>query len=101
MKYLLIFVSIVFFAVLFAPDSASAACAGVAASGTYTVSASCTFGEAVHGVEEGNLVINNGQTLTIGTNETVVWNSGFSVTVDGSIMKSASGATLKKTNVWM
>jgi len=100
--------TIAILAFLFIPSSASALCNDVnaeSASGTYTVTGSCSFSGAggVGGNDQGDIIINTGVTVTINANETVAWNSGFSITLNGTatIVKSASGAVLKKTNLWI
>jgi len=75
-------------------------------SGSYTVATSCTFGSSVNGVDDGGasgsggITINSGITLTINASETVAWAPGSSITNNGTIAKSASGAVLQKGHIW-
>ncbi|MBI3088753.1 MAG: hypothetical protein HYY99_00615 [Candidatus Colwellbacteria bacterium] len=71
-------------------------CSGVPLGGTGTLSANCTI-SGVDGVDNGSLNL-NGYTLTIGSGSTFVWNSGFSITTNGTLAVSGE---LKKTNLWI
>jgi hypothetical protein len=98
-KTLLVIFSL-FFSVL-AGDVFAVMC-DVPLSGSYTVSESCAFDGSVNGVEEGNLVVNEGNTLTINADQSIVVNQGYSITVNGSIAISSSGAQiLMKRNLYI
>jgi hypothetical protein len=79
------------------------ACAAVPLQGDYTVTTTCAFAGLVNGVEEGNLIINNGQTLTINNGYTVIWNPGYSVIIKGSVAinEGSPGGQLRKTYLWL
>jgi hypothetical protein len=85
--------------------SFGSACPGVPLGGDYTVATSCTFAYNVDGVDNGNLTIAGPETcapsgcqLTINAGQTIVWNPGKSVYVNGSIWinKGTPGGQLKK-----
>ncbi len=81
----------------------AASCAGVLPGGDYDVAANCTFAYTVDGVDEGNLTIKSGYTLTINAGQTVAWNQNYTVTIEkpaANIAINVNG-TLKKTNLWM
>jgi hypothetical protein len=89
--------------------SFGSACPGVLPGGDYTVATSCTFAYNVDGVDNGNLTIAGPETcapsgcqLTINAGQTIVWNPGKSVYVNGSIWinKGTPGGQLKKTYLW-
>jgi hypothetical protein len=87
--------------------SFGSACPGVLPGGDYTVATSCTFAYDVDGVDNGNLTIAGPETcapsgcqLTINAGQTVVWNPGKSVYVNGSIWINKPGGQLKKTYLW-
>jgi hypothetical protein len=72
------------------------------------VATSCTFAYNVDGVDNGNLTIAGPETcapsgcqLTINAGQTIVWNPGKSVYVNGSIWINKPGGQLKKTYLWM
>ncbi|MEX2033002.1 MAG: hypothetical protein WD889_00375 [Candidatus Colwellbacteria bacterium] len=71
-------------------------CSGVPLGGDGTLSADCTI-SGVDGVDNGNLNL-NGRTLTIPAGATFVWNSGKTITANGTIAVSGQ---LKKTNLWI
>lgn len=71
-------------------------CSGVPLGGTGTLSANCTI-SGVDGVDNGSLNL-NGYTLTIGSGSTFVWNSGFSITANGTLAVSGE---LKKSSLWI
>jgi hypothetical protein len=88
--------------------SFGSACPGVLPGGDYTVATSCTFAYNVDGVDNGNLIIAGPETcapsgcqLTINAGQTIVWNPGKSVYVNGSIWINKPGGQLKKTYLWM
>jgi len=71
-------------------------CSGVSLGGSGTLGASCTI-SGVDGVDNGSLSL-NGYTLTIPAGSTFVWNSGYSITANGTI---AISGQLKKTYLWI
>ena len=83
-------------------QTTQAACTNVPLSGDYTVSESCTFSASagVFGVDDGNLIIASGQTLTINNGQTVVWGPGKSVIINGTIAIN-EGGQLKQTRIWV
>lgn len=71
-------------------------CSGVPTGGDGTLSADCTI-SGVDGVDNGNLNL-NGRTLTIPSGATFAWNSGKTITANGTIAVSGQ---LKKTKLWI
>lgn len=101
--YNLILVGIVtIFSLFFVSQSTHASCQNVPLSGDYTVTSSCTFSASagVFGVDDGNLIIASGQTLTINNGQTVVWGPGKSVIINGSIAIN-EGGQLKQARIWV
>jgi hypothetical protein len=78
-------------------------CPDVPPGGDYTVATSCTFANTIDGVDNGDLIINSGCTLTINAGQTIVFNPGKKVVVNGAlaINKGNPGGQLKKTYLWM
>lgn len=72
-------------------------CSGVPNGGSGTLTASCTV-SGVEGVDGGTLNL-NGFTLTINSGGTFAFNSGQSVTINGTIA-IGSGGQLRQTNLW-
>lgn len=68
-----------------------------------TLSSNCTVGAGVvDGIDNGNLTINGGVTLTLNGGSpgaTFVWNSGRSITASGTIL-IGDGAQLVQSNLW-
>lgn len=85
----------------FALDEAQASCLDVPLKGNYTLNTSCTFDGTVNGVDEGNLTIPIGTTLTINANQTIAWNPGYAVFIKGSIAINQDGGQLKKAYLWL
>ncbi len=81
--------------------AANAACTSVPISGEYSLESSCTFSGTVNGVENGNIVVAEGTTLTINASQTLVWNPGYSVVINGTIAINKSGGQLRKAYIWM
>jgi hypothetical protein len=90
-------------------------CQNVPPGGTYIVNTNCTFAGLVNGVEKnadetcGDLIISSGYTLTINNvqtpsglvGQTIVWNPGCKVVIDGYIaIAKGYGAQLRKTYIW-
>jgi hypothetical protein len=66
---------------------------------TSTITSSCSTGSStVAGLDGGNLIIQGGQTLTIDSGATWVFNSGYSITVDGTITVNGE---IKKANLYI
>jgi len=89
-----------FLGFLFVSKEAQAACTSVLLSGSYTATTSCTFDGTVSGAEKGNLTILPEKTLTIQANQTIAWNPGYSVFIQGSIAINLDGGQLRKTYLW-
>lgn len=70
---------------------------GIPMGGNATLSSNCSISTA-DGVDNGNLTINGGVTLTL--NAPFAFNSGKTITVNGAIALGEDGA-LRKTNIWM
>ncbi|HQA96243.1 MAG TPA: hypothetical protein PLN18_02645, partial [Candidatus Colwellbacteria bacterium] len=70
---------------------------GIPVGGNFTLSSNCVI-SSNDGVDNGNLIINPGVTLTL--NSTFAFNSGKTITVNGAIAKGAGGI-LKNTNICM
>ncbi|PIU75307.1 MAG: hypothetical protein COS76_01500, partial [Candidatus Portnoybacteria bacterium CG06_land_8_20_14_3_00_39_12] len=101
LSYSIFFIGLLtFFGLLFVSKEAQAACLNVPLSGSYTIDTSCTFDGTVNGVENGNLTIPTGKTFTINANQTIVWNPGRSVFIQGSIAINQAGGQLRKTYLW-
>ena len=75
----------------------------------YTVATSCIFFWSVNGVEKGNIIIPEGVTLTIGggsvgKQQTIVFNPGYSITIDGSIALNKTPGyegQIRKAYIWV
>ena len=91
------FAVILFF--LLSPTIAHA-CASVPAGGDYTVSSSCSFADTVDGVDNGNITVNAGRTLTVGEGQTIAWGPGKSLIVTGAILINSSGSLVQK-RIWV
>ncbi len=70
---------------------------GIPNDGSYTLSSNCTI-SSVDGVDNGDLVIATGTTLTL--NSTFAYNPGKTVTLNGAVA-IGSGGQFKKTYLWM
>ena len=70
--------------------------------GNYTVATSCTFEYNVDGVDNGDLIVQEGVTLTINSGQTVVFNPGHKIVINGQIAinKGSPGGQIKKTYIW-
>jgi hypothetical protein len=73
-----------------------AACTNVPISGEYSLESSCTFSGTVDGVEEGNIIVAENATLTVNAGQTLVWNPGYSVVINGTIAINKSGGANKE-----
>jgi hypothetical protein len=82
-------------------DLIPASCPNVPNGGDYTVNTNCSFSGEINGVDNGNLIIASGYTLTINAGQTIVFNPGKSVIVDGAIAIASTSARLKKTYLWV
>jgi hypothetical protein len=81
-------------------DSAFASNCSPAPGGDETITASCSFAKTVDGVDNGNVVLNSGD-LTINSNQTFVFNPGFSIIkASGARIIKGTGAVIKKTYIW-
>lgn len=69
--------------------------------GNHTVTSNCSFSGLVNGVDNGNFIINSGVVLTINANQTLVFNAGKEIIVNGTIAMSENNAQIKKTNLWI
>ncbi|RKY52493.1 MAG: hypothetical protein DRP89_07605 [Candidatus Neomarinimicrobiota bacterium] len=100
--YILILIGAIAVSFFLFSQTTQAACTNVPLSGDYTVSESCTFSSepGVFGVDDGNLIIASGQTLTINNGQTVVWGPGKSVIINGSIAIN-EGGQLKQARIWV
>ncbi len=67
----------------------------------YTISQNCTPSEDVFGVEDGNIIISQGFTLTLNANQVLVFNPNRELQIYGVIVKSASGSRVEKSFMWM
>lgn len=98
-----------FFFVLFTKQSYAASCASVPISGNYTVTANCTFANAVDGVDAGTgttntavLTVNTGQTLTVGTTtQTIAYGSITLQSGSAIIITKGTGSSMVKGPLWM
>jgi len=99
--YILILIGAMVVSFFLFSQTTQAACTNVPLSGDYTVSESCTFSASagVFGVDDGNLIIASGQTLTINNGQTVVWGPGKSVIINGTIAIN-EGGQLKQARIW-
>jgi len=66
--------------------------------GNFAIASNCSFANNVDGVDDGNLTIKNGFTLTINSNQSIGWNSGKSITIEngGALAINSSGAQVTK-----
>lgn len=71
-------------------------CNGIPLGGDGTLGADCTI-SGVDGIDNGSLNL-NGRTLTIPAGATFAWNSGKTITANGTIAVSGQ---LKKTKLWI
>ncbi len=74
------------------------------AGGDWTLDSSCAFASGVNGVDNGNLIINNGAyTLTIGGSgsATFAWNSGKEIQLSAGTIAISTQGQLLQTNLWM
>ena len=95
--FFLFFISILFVGIFFASE-VKAYCSP-SASGNLTISADCSFSGTVNGVE-GGMTINSGRSMTVQANQTIVWNPGSSITINGTININSSGI-LRQSYLWM
>ncbi len=70
------------------------------AGGNYTLDGNCSI-TGVNGVDNGNFFVASGYTLTLQPSSTFVWNPGFGIRMQGGKIAKGSGASLKKTYLWM
>lgn len=70
------------------------------AGGDWTLDGNCSA-SGTTGVDNGNLVIDGGYTLTLQAGATFVFNSGKSVMFTNGTIAKGTGAQVKKTNLWM
>ncbi len=67
----------------------------------YIISQNCAPSGNILGVEDGNIVINQGYTLTLNTDQILVFNPNRELQIYGIISKSASGSRIEKSFMWM
>ena len=83
-------------------DSAFAQnCTEVEGNTSQTISSDCSFSGSVNGADGGDLVVDVGSTLTINANQTIVFNLGRSLVVNGTIAISTTNAQIRKSYLWM
>ncbi len=82
------------------PAISHAAGSNVPLRGNYTISSSCTFEKTVDGIDDGDLIVDSGATLTVNAGHTVVWPPGHSLVINGAIA-IANGAQLKQAYLWV
>jgi hypothetical protein len=89
--------------VAFFAQSAMAQTCFPSPSGNYTTTSSCSFIGTANGVDNGNLTVGTGTTLTVNANQTIVWNPGFNIRFSSSsaIAVSQSSAKLLQSYLWM
>ena len=69
------------------------------AGGNATLSGSCGI-TGVDGVDNGNLTLGSGCTLTVLSGGTLAWNQGKQINLSGGQVVVRPGGQLKKTNIW-
>jgi len=90
----------------FISQEAKAACLDVPLKGTFTMATSCVLTGTVNGADDGgvlgdgNIIIPSGITLTMSSNQTIVWSPGSSIIIEGALVINKAGGNLKKTYLW-
>jgi hypothetical protein len=80
-------------------QKALAACPN--AYGNYTLTSSCNVPDNGYMViMNGNLTVNSGVTITLGTNSRIFFSSGYSLFLDGTIALTPSSNITKKTSTY-
>ena len=66
------------------------------------MSQDCTIPGTVNGVDNGNIIIQAGKTLTINSNQTIAWETGKSISIGaGSHIVLQSGAKMQQNYLWL
>jgi len=70
--------------------------------GNFAITSNCSFANYTDGVDNGNLTIKNGATLTVSADQILARNSGKSITIEtgGSIWINTTGQ-IAETNLWV
>ncbi len=91
--------------IFYVPKFADAACVAIPKSGPYTFgSGSCAFA-TIDGIENGDLRIASGATLTVSNGQILVFNPGYKIINDEvnnrGIINRMPGGQIKKSYLWM